>query len=550
MHHKALTFLLLFLTPSLSTAQLSIRTVALSTDECPGTHSGQTLGHLGPDVQNSYFQPGPAINKFGQVAFLAQTNCVDKSIWSDSTGGLALVAKYNDALPGFGPFTYMDSGPRITDDGDVIFQTINGLNPGYISNRGGSKHVVARGGAQAPGTPPGTNFIYFGGWDGYSHSPSVSRNGVFAFPGFLNTQSRGIWTGTEDNITARTLVDGQVPGHPAGTIFDDISSLQFSPSANRYGRVTILASAGSSSGVWSVAENSARLVFPTTLSIPEWSSGGILISNYPKVNDQGDIVVKVRPWALGGDDTSVLAWDADDGKIRHLASTSLTHAPGTEPGVVFSNTGDNLPAINGRGQVVFGAELTGPGVTPANKDGFWAEDLQGFLKLLVRTGMEAPGLGQGATFMELWGEASINALGTTVFYATTVDNGIYRSGYWAANPDDGTLYPIVLSRQLIEVRSGVMKEVDSIGLSDNLGSRSFSSGGQDGLPTGLNENNQAAFRIAFTDGTSGVFVVTIPEPSSLAILALCMLSIFRHQARRACSAPIRAISETSLPLRG
>jgi hypothetical protein len=78
-------------------------------------------------------------------------------------------------------------------------------------------------------------------------------------------------------------------------------------------------------------------------------------------------------------------------------------APGTEAGTTFAifTTGLNhsimVPQIDERGRVAIIALVQGAGVGTTNRSGIWAED-DGELKLVVRTGMHAPGTPSGVVF--------------------------------------------------------------------------------------------------------------------------------------------------------
>jgi len=47
----------------------------------------------------------------------------------------------------------------------------------------------------------------------------------------------------------------------------------------------------------------------------------------------------------------------------------------------------------------------------------------------------------------------------------------------------------------------------------------------------LNENDQFAFKATFTDGSSGIFVATIPEPGGVGLMGLILLAFIRRRIR-------------------
>lgn len=124
------------------------------------------------------------------------------------------------------------------------------------------------------------------------------------------------------------------------------------------------------------------------------------------------------------------------------------------------------PVLNGAGQTAFTATLTGADVDNTNDRGLWATDLDGLVTLVIREG-------------DLF----------------DVDDD-------PINEDYRTVASII--------------NYDGIG---NEGGRASS----------FNDAGQLAFSATFTDGSSGVFVATIPEPTSLALLSLTGLAMGRRR---------------------
>src|SRR5262249_8782714 len=125
--------------------------------------------------------------------------------------------------------------------------------------------------------------------------------------------------------------------------------------------------------------------------------------------------------------------------------------------------------LNNHGQMAFFGRLTGPGVTAANNEGIWAQDLSGVLRLIVRSGD-------------------------------------------SLDVDDG---------------AGVdLRMIKSIGVLDSPG---LSTAVQRGLQ--INDRGQVEFEALFTDGSSGIFVsnaVAVPEPNTASFL-LCVALTMAHK---------------------
>ncbi|WP_145289910.1 DUF7453 family protein [Pirellulimonas nuda] len=90
--------------------------------------------------------------------------------------------------------------------------------------------------------------------------------------------------------------------------------------------------------------------------------------------------------------------------------------PGAEPGVAFSDLGVLGLSLNAGGQLVFGANVSGPGVTLANDLALLSYS-GGPLRLIARTGQPAPGVAPGYRFEGLDYNPVLNNAGQTAFFA-------------------------------------------------------------------------------------------------------------------------------------
>jgi len=151
-----------------------------------------------------------------------------------------------------------------------------------------------------------------------------------------------------------------------------------------------------------------------------------------------------------------------------LVAREGNQAPGTPEGVFFRSL--STPALNNAGQTAFSGFLAGTGVDGSNDRGIWAEDLQGVLTLIARTG------------------------------------------------------------DLLDVDDGLGTDFRTIRFLSFAGG----TGNGDGRNRGFNDLGQFAFSATFTDGTSGVFVsnlVAVPEPTAwvLAVAGLLGLGVLRRR---------------------
>jgi hypothetical protein len=227
-------------------------------------------------------------------------------------------------------------------------------------------------------------------------------------------------------------------------------------------------------------------------------------------------------------------WTWQGGTLR-LVAIERAPAPGAaEP---FAQLGD--PVISQRGEIVFRAALgTSPPTfgVPFNS-GIWVER-GGTLAPLVMTSNAAPGLGAGAKFSG-FGTPTINADGRVAFWASLLDGegGVTQdndTGIWVQDRA-GNLRLVALEGQQLDVDSGAgldMRTISSLTFGPDV-TYFFGegSGNEDGRPSHFNNHGRLTFWAEFTDGSSGVFVTTVPEPATQLMMALAWLAAFAGPRR-------------------
>jgi hypothetical protein len=168
--------------------------------------------------------------------------------------------------------------------------------------------------------------------------------------------------------------------------------------------------------------------------------------------------------------------------------------------------------LNDAGEVAFQGGLIGSDVSYANDWGIWGPDGSGGLTLIAREGDPVPGL-LGVSFLELKTlTPPLNAHGDVAFKATWLEEtGEGEEAGWGlfVRTGEGALLTVVRSGDLIEVEPGIFREV----YEPRLAFR------------GLNDARQLTFRTNFVGGSSAVFLVTVPEPGTAALLALALAAL-------------------------
>jgi hypothetical protein len=186
-------------------------------------HAGLSLPVLNDAGQTAFF----GFLTGGGVDFVN-----DQGIWSEGSGSLALVARSGSQAPGMpSGVNYAGfSDPDLNNAGHIAFWGyLEGsgaggpYDDGIWSESSGGMALVARRGSQAPGAPNGVNFgnealLTF-------DSPKLNDAGGLAFRGFISgpgvdsTNNEGIWLGAAESLALVARTGSQAPGTPSGVNF-------------------------------------------------------------------------------------------------------------------------------------------------------------------------------------------------------------------------------------------------------------------------------------------------------------------------------------------
>jgi hypothetical protein len=166
--------------------------------------------------------------------------------------------------------------------------------------------------------------------------------------------------------------------------------------------------------------------------------------------------------------------------------------------------------MNNDDRIAFSAHLSGSTVTSDNDWGIWSGPKDS-VSLVARLGDIAPETG-GRRFTTMT-EPIINGKGEILFYGSVgylpaeVPVGHnYADGLWLVDAL-GEIHRIAMTKTLFEVGPGDLRTISLLSFPGGSGNQ------QDGLPLVLNDAGQILFRAAFSDGSSGIFLASVPEPS-------------------------------------
>lgn len=489
------------------------------------------------------FFPNPAsIGSAGHVAFVGVlagsgvTSATSDVLCVGDADSIAVMAREGHQAPGapagvtFKKVMVTDP-PVVNASGQALVFSelqgpgVSGANEAALYFYGGtSTTLVARQRDPAAGAESGVTYGDF-----LSIPIHLNDAGQIAFGNTLNGTSRNdvIYFGEPGALSIVAREDDPIPALGAGATIAVLDTR--SVALNRAGQLAFGGFASTPEGLktflltgtpgaMSVAAQQGATVSGVTL-------GDFFAYVRPRLNTAGEIAFAAP---LGGPDLT----DTNDSAIFAGMPGALAviaregdPAPDTTPGTLFgeselttnTSTGDydfDGLALSESGAVVFRTSLIGPDVATSDDSAIYS-NAQGPLALVAREGDWAPGTPAEVLFADFFdpfeGKVSnpmINAGGRIVFEAGLTGPGVIAGtndrGVWAANS----------AGQLgLLLRSGDMFDVDPSPDTADLRVVSYfqvlnGGAGESSRSTGMNNLGQIAANILFSDGSSGVFILT------------------------------------------
>jgi uncharacterized protein (TIGR03382 family) len=324
--------------------------------------------------------------------------------------------------------------------------------------------------------------------------PTINGPGRIAFTTYnTETGPPGLYAGPPGDFRPVAVYGAPAPGLPAGHTFD----LVLNASQNNAGQLAFLAAARSA----------------------EPESYG---------------------WGL---------WAGQPGDLRLLAGDGQP-APGLPAGyrfdrILFDIDSPTTPALGGAGHVPFWATFKDAAGADEGT-GVWLARAGEPTRLIARRGdavpASLPGVPEELSLLSFPHNGQwVNSNGLVVFLADAgVEGGLGRETLLTIGGDGG-LRLIAMQGAPFEVGPGDFRNVSDILLGVGEGT-----GGQDGRFSALNDAGQLAYRLAFTDGTSGVFLTTVPDPSASApfVVASAVAALRRRRRPPVASDHGRPVAPT------
>lgn len=502
-------------------AEWAIREVATSEQIAPGG--------FGPDYLRLPFggfeEVHPIISGQGDVAFThGATPSVGGlplralgGVWSERGGVLKDEALSYYPAPGFpdgsrfGLFSFLRNRPVYLPDGDLVFHSYVGI-PG-VGNSG--DEALWRYG------PSGGELLFFEGEPAEALDDVLSLRDVrdyFVNPlGMVAVESDA--RRLSDNQSVRNvalLADGPgsvelvaYPGGPFELLPEDEFVAELLTTGLSDDGASLLQFYGSSTDPLLALKRpgeKASLVFRAGDAAPVLN--GLFDAFYTSsIGPNGEIafVGQTSDGATG-------LWRGTPEEGFELVVQTGDPAPGTTRGVFELLDLREEPQFNRRGDLLVpGGHGSADNGTSA--DAFWLDPADGPLRLVVAVGQPAPGAGAEVRFRR-FDEVAFSDSGGVAFVGRLEGLGVDDSndlGVWFEGP--AGLVPVVREGDEINV-DGALRTVRTVSFSGGAGGES-----------GLNDAGQIAVALSFTDGLSGVYVLTpVPEPATAMLVALALVA--------------------------
>ncbi len=533
-----------FVVMSLSTAarevagQIAFQTIALSGQAAPGLPAG---------VNYSSFAIAPAINDAGGVAYRAAltgtgvTGLNDFALYAGTYASPQLIAREGNAAPGTPAgvnYSVLSNQVDINDAGAVVYTSnligsgVSGANDSAIfAGSIASPQLVARTGGAAPGTPAGVSYTNF---FASQFIPALSDAGHIIYAADLSVSGNG--SVSPDAIFAGSLAAPQLvvrestvaPGGPPGATYVTFGIAAINDAGQVADNALLSASR---SAVFAGSLNSPVVVAATEGAVAG-APADVTYGTFrrPIMNDVGQLAFPCQ-LLVGGSITGAnnSAIFAGTFAAPQLIARAGGAAPGTPAGATYS-TFDNLSAINEIGHLLFRATLAGSGVTTANDRAIYAGPFAAPV-LVAREGDQAPGVPVGVSFAaptNVGDFGALNDAGQVAFICGLAGGGVTTSddqALFAFDPGLGSLL-VVREGSLFDVGGGDFRTISTIAFADSHG---------DDTRSGFADDGTLAFALGFTDGTSGVFTTTVPEPTGFLIFAAPVILLGRRRTENRTS---------------
>ncbi|MDX9910605.1 MAG: GC-type dockerin domain-anchored protein [Phycisphaerales bacterium] len=527
-----------------SAQQVTFRTVALSGQQSAGLTSGVTYA-------NFQFGVGLEMSNTGRVQFLAElagpgvTLGMNEFAYfrEDGSQSLELLARRGGPAGGVTAgiaYAHLGGSSIIASGKSSLAAVLSGA--GVTSSNdvalindagGGGWDLVARKGDPAPGLPVGTTLSSFSN----ARMNDSGEHAFFSFlsgPGVNAGNNVAMYFGPIGGLTPIARLGDPAPGLGVGVTFSFLGP----PVLADLGRALFTGglagpgvTPGNSRALFAVEGAAANMIVRNgdpAFDLPT----GVVISSFldSHINRSGTVTFVALLAGTGVSSTNDQASFREGESGFTLVARTGRQAAGLPAGVNYS--GISRTYANAEDRVVFYTFLDGVGVDTTNDRAIFSDQAGGGLVALARKGDQAPGHATGVVYADP-SDFRINDADQVVF-STALSDGVNTFNGFFAVDASGAVRPIVFEGQMFDVNDDPLiedlREIASLRVACIL-----------------NDRGEHLFTADFADGTSGVFIATIPtacpgdwdgsggQPNSSDFLAY--LNDFSAQDPRADLAP-------------
>lgn len=382
-----------------------------------------------------------------------------QNLFSQDGTGLQIAVGYGDPVPGGGTIRSVDYGTW-NRSGQLAYlaRPRNGGTVLVAPGASGAPEVLTRSFTQAPGALPG-DIIY---QNAAGSLLRMNQSGQVAFETVLRRDH-----GTPSAIFLRGV---------------------FGPTLNsRVGLVALQSD---------LAPGTAGAVFNNSLSVSDF-------------NDQGELIFRGQlEQGVGGvtaqnNDGQWLSDAQGNVSLLFREGDSLLSRPGSTLGRVL------VEDLNNRGQLVGNARVVS--ASGQVLEAAFIGTTAGHLDIVFLENDVIPGLDPGLTFLAS-SQPFLSDDGVSIFdVIMTSDQGLLSSAL-LARLADGTIVPLLVEGQEVELAPNDIRTLQSWRLTDGLG-----------LQRAFNERNELLVSAQFAGVSQAILRVSIPEPKLLMVLSLAAL---------------------------
>jgi hypothetical protein len=494
----------------------------------------------------------PALNHVGQIAYKERIfdsvtrQAVGDALWIYDGGDNSLLARTGEALrgdPAAGSFVGFGSYPynfALNNSGQLaVYALATGATGIWRVDQDGWMRI-AHEGQVAPGSGSRV-FGEFARNDTLSRRqprPLINDRGDVVFPGILEPpvdpyvsspySYNGVWRWTDASGHQRVFGYGDTHIQD-GSTFVFYYPDEFDLALNDMGDIAGIAEVSADNHLWSVAwlfrDGQLQVVAPPNKPLNGIDGATRVVgSRLMGLNNRGELAV-----FLGYRDSNNLVQSGIwKGSPDNLELVVLEESTITVNGIdyLISHISPVATTLNAAGDYV-----TAPSLVPAESPTQPPQagimfNIDNQLRFGPLPGDRAPGT--DATFRSL-GLGTYNGLGQFVFQGRLEAPTESNNGIWAIDAL-GNVRLIVREGDEIEIAPGDVRKITGIAIHSG-------SGNEDGALSSFNDRGELALRLAFADGSNGIFIsraLVIPEPSTwhLALVFIASCTALRTQRQK------------------